>query len=112
MEQWKTEDKERLDRLSQQIENLHKHPHPRANVPPPITADDLSPYINDLVTAYVAKEIKPALDAIAGACERDNQLVKAELDKLVEQVVVKTYDLVQMSLRANGLIPRIVSHPP
>ncbi|KAF9454209.1 hypothetical protein P691DRAFT_770908 [Macrolepiota fuliginosa MF-IS2] len=109
LEQWKTDDKQRLDQLSQQIEGLHKLPRPAP--PPSINVDGLSPYINELVTAYVAKDIKPALDAIAEACERDVQLVKAEFDKLVEQVVVKTYDLVQMILRAHGWVPQIVPQP-
>lgn len=113
MQSWETEDKQGLDRMTQKIESLHEIPRPRTGSPPAvIRTDDLAPYINELVTEYVAKEIKPALDAIAEACERNNQLVKAEFDKLVEQVVTKTYDLVQMALKANGLVPQIVPKQP
>jgi hypothetical protein len=111
LEHWKVEDKEKLDRLSQKIENLHKLPRPPANQPRPIKADGIAAYIDGLVKEYVTKEIKPALDAIAEACKRDNRLVSAEFNKLLKQVVVKTYDLVQTALKENGLAPQVAKQP-
>lgn len=106
MEQWKQEDKERLNRLSEKIEAVQKQPI--AVSLPPIKAEDLAPYVNEIITEYVAREIKPALDAIADAVNTDSQQSKAEFNKLIERVVTKTYDLVQMALKANGLVPQIV----
>lgn len=97
-----------MDQMSRIIESLNMATARRPAPLPPTYPDDLVPRIKELVTQYIAEEVKPALDAIAEACEEGNQHARAELDKLLEQVVLKTYDLVQMNLRAKGLFPQIV----
>lgn len=107
---WKKEDNARLDQLSRRIEGLSQYPQPLSPTHqplPPIKIDDLAPYINELITEYVTREIKPALDAIVDAVDLDSQHFTAEFNKLVEDVVMQTYDLVQMALKADGLAPQL-----
>jgi hypothetical protein len=109
MEIWKTEDKARLNRLSKKVEDLNQYPHPlpQTNNPPTIKIDDLAPFVNELITEYIAREIQPALDAIAAAVEVDGRHFTAEFNKMVEEVVMKTYELVQMAFKAQGLVPQL-----
>ncbi|KAF7784159.1 hypothetical protein Agabi119p4_324 [Agaricus bisporus var. burnettii] len=108
MDAWKLEDGQKLDRMLLMVANLNMNP--RSAPSSAAHAVDLAPCIKELVTQYVMEEVKPALDAIVEACEKGNQRARAELDKSLEQIVTKTYDLVQMALKANGLFPQIVPH--
>lgn len=108
MDAWKLEDGQKLDRMLLMVANLNMNP--RSAPSATAHAVDLAPCIKELVTQYVMEEVKPALDAIVEACEKGNQRARAELDKSLEQIVTKTYDLIQMALKANGLFPQIVPH--
>jgi hypothetical protein len=108
MDTWRLEDRQKMDQMSLTVKNLNMAPVHCFAPSAPAHVVDLVPCIKELVTQYIAEEVKPALDAIAEACEKGNQRATADLDKLLEQVVMKTHDLVQMALKAKGLFPQIV----
>ncbi|KAJ3567339.1 hypothetical protein NP233_g6434 [Leucocoprinus birnbaumii] len=112
MEIWQKADKARLDQLSNKIEALHQQPNPSPQIDQPLApckVDDLLPYTEALVNDYVTQEIKPALDAIVEAANKSSHSLTSQFDQLVERVVKRTYDLVQITFKANGFVPQLQS---
>jgi len=111
IEMRKRDDKAQLDQLFQKFQNLHQQ-SPHSQDDPSISSfkiDDLLSYSNALVIAYLMQEIKPALDAIVADVDTSCHVLTDQLTKLTEQVVVRTYDMVQMTLKMNGLSLQLYS---
>ncbi|KXN88866.1 hypothetical protein AN958_06736 [Leucoagaricus sp. SymC.cos] len=114
MERWQKEDKNHLEQLSEELAILQNLPNLQPQTSHSSTSiikpDHFTPYIKSLISDYVAREIKPTLDSIGESVDLDNQQFSVEFNKLVGQVVFKTYDLIQLALKATGLIFQL--HPP
>lgn len=105
IEMRKRDDKAQLDQLFQKFQTLHQQSLHSQDDPSisSFEVDDLLPYSDALVTAYLMQEIKPALDAIVADVDTSRHVLADQLTKLTEQVVIRTYDMVQMTLKMNGL---------
>jgi len=55
------------------------------------------------------QEIKPALDAIVAGVDISSHHLTSQFNKLTEQIVVKTHNLIQMTLKINGFTSQL--HP-
>ncbi|KAF5352497.1 hypothetical protein D9756_005886 [Leucocoprinus leucothites] len=112
IEIWKKADKTQLDQLSKNVEALHQQQYlyPEDNYPfSSCGLDGHLPYTDALVTLYVVQEIKPTLDSIMAVVDTSSYHLTAQFNRLVEQVVMKTFDLVQMALKVNGFVTQV--HP-
>jgi len=105
------DDKAQLDQLFKKFQTLHQQsPHSQdGHSISSFEVDDLLPYSDALVAAYLMQEIKPALDTIVADVDTSRHVLTDQLTKLTEQVVIRTYDMVQMTLKMNGLTLQLYS---
>lgn len=91
-EQWQREDQETIDKMTEQIRNLHTlRPSPAS--PLAIDVDSLLPSLNTLVVDQIHQDISPILDSFRQACTKNNEWIAQELQAYLQPALDTTKEL-------------------